>query len=124
MVLASASTPSLAPIPSSAAPGQTDELVGFVLLYTTKSYGEPPFRPTMPQDVWDDLIKSNPHYAIQTMSTTNPVVSRLATNAQTSTSGNNEADLARMKADLNILLSTKLSQLGINPGKNRVYQQT
>ena len=78
----------------------------------------------MPQDVWDDLIKSNPHYATQTMSTTDPAVNRLATNAQTLTSGNNEADLARMKADLNILLSTKLSQLGINPGKNRLYQQT
>ena len=37
MVLASASTPTLAPIPSSAAPGRTDELEGFVPPYTTKS---------------------------------------------------------------------------------------
>ena len=53
MVLASVSTPALTPIPSSVAPGRTDELENFVLLYTTRSYGEPPFPPTMPQDVWD-----------------------------------------------------------------------
>jgi len=75
----------------------------------------------MPQDVWDDLIKSNPHYATQTMSTTDPAVNRLATNAQTLTSGNNEPDLARMKADLNILFGIKHSQLGINPSKNQLY---
>ena len=77
----------------------------------------------MPQDVWDDLIKSNPHYATQTMSTTDLAVNRLATNAQTLTSGNNEADLARMKADLNILFGIKHSQLGINPSKNQLYQK-
>ena len=50
------------------------------------------------------------------MSTTEPAVNRLATNAQMSTSGNYEADLARMRADLNTLLGTKLiSQLIINP---------
>ena len=43
MVLATATLPPLAPILSSAAPGQTDELESYVLLYTTKSYGEPPF---------------------------------------------------------------------------------
>ena len=75
----------------------------------------------MPQDVWDDLIKSNPHYATQTMSTTDLAVNRLATNAQTLTSGNNEADLARMKEDLNILFGIKHSQLGINPSKNQLY---
>jgi len=51
MMLASASAPALAPIPSSAAAGRTDELEGFVPPYTTKSYGEPPFPPAMPQDV-------------------------------------------------------------------------
>ena len=60
MVLASASTPTLAPIPSSATASRTDELEGFVPPYTTRSYGEPPFPPTMPQDVWDDLTKNNP----------------------------------------------------------------
>ena len=123
MVLASASTPALAPIPSSAALGRTDELEGFVPPYTTKSYGEPPFPPAMPQDVWDDLTKNNPHHATQTMSTTEPATNRLATNAQTSSSGNYEADLARMRADLNTLLGTKLSQLGINPVRNRLYQR-
>ena len=77
----------------------------------------------MPQDVWDDLTKNNPHHATQTMSTTELVTNRLATNAQTSSSGNYEADLARMRADLNILLGTKLSELGINPGRNRLYQR-
>ena len=43
------------------------------------------------------------------MSTTEPATNRLATNAQTSSSGNYEADLARMRADLNTLLGTKLS---------------
>ena len=77
----------------------------------------------MPQDVWDDLTKNNPHHATQTMSTTEPATNRLATNAQTSSSGNYEADLARMRADLNTLLATKLSQLGINPSRNRLYQR-
>ena len=57
------------------------------------------------------------------MSTTDPVVNRLANTTQTSASGNYEADLARMRADLNTLLGTKLSQLSINPGKNWLYQR-
>ena len=57
------------------------------------------------------------------MSTIDPATHHLTTDAQTSTSGNYEADLSRMKMDLNILLSTKLSQLGINPSKNWQYQQ-
>ena len=57
------------------------------------------------------------------MSTTEPATNCLATNAQTSSSRNYEADLARMRADLNTLLGTKLSQLGINPGRNRLYQR-
>ena len=65
MVLASASTPALMPIPCSAAAGRTNELEGFVPPYTTKSYGEPPFPPAMPQDVWDDLTKNSPHNAVQ-----------------------------------------------------------
>ena len=121
--MGSASAPVLAPISSSAAPGRTDELEGFVPPYTTKSYGEPPFPPAMPQDVWDDLTKNNPHHATQTMSTTEPATNRLATNAQTSSSGNYEADFARMRADLNTLLAAKLSQLGINPNRNRLYQR-
>ena len=86
--------------------------------YSTRSYGKPPFPPVMPQDVWDDLTKNNPHHATQTMSTTEPATNRLATNTQTSSSGNYEADLARLRADLNTLLATKLSQLGINPSRN------
>ena len=77
----------------------------------------------MPQDVWYDLTRNNPHHATHTMSTTEPATNRLATNAQTSSSGNYEADLARMRADLNTLLGTKLSQLGIDPGRNQLYQR-
>ena len=121
--MGSASAPALAPIPSSAAPGRTDELEGFVPLYTTKSYGKPPFAPATPQDVWDDLTKNNPHHATQTVSTTEPATNRLGSNAQTYSSRNYEADLARMRADINILLGTKLSEQGINSGRNRLYQR-
>ena len=48
---------------------------------------------------------------------------RLSSNAQASTSGNYEANFARMKAELNRLLGTKLSQFGINPSKNQLYQR-
>ena len=71
----------------------------------------------------NDLLKRTPVSSVQMMAQTNPITHRLASNAQASTSSNYEADLARMKADLNILLDTKLSQLGINPNKNRLYQQ-
>ena len=57
------------------------------------------------------------------MSITEPATNRLATNAQMFSSGNYEADLARMRADLNTLLGTKLNQLGINPVKNWLYQR-
>ena len=81
--MGSTSAPALAPISSSAAPGRTDELEGFVPPYTAKSYGEPPFPPAMLRDVWDDLTKNNPHHATQTMSITEPATNHLATNTQT-----------------------------------------
>ena len=56
------------------------------------------------------------------MSTTNPAINCLATDAQTSTSGNYEADLAMVKADLSQLFRTELSQLGLTPSKSRLYQ--
>jgi len=77
MVVSSASQPQIEPLPSSAASGREDELLDFVPLYTTKSYGEPLFAPPMPKDVWDDLLKSNPHYATQTVSITDPMTHRL-----------------------------------------------
>ena len=77
----------------------------------------------MPQDVWDDLTKNNLHHATHTMSTTEPATNRLTTNAQTSSSGNYEADLTRMRADLNTLLGPELSELGINPSRHRLYQR-
>ena len=111
MVLASATTPPLAPILSSTAPGQKDELEAFVLPYTTKSCDQPLFPPAMPQDVWDDLIKSNPDYTSQTKSTSDPATHHPATNAQTSTSCRYEADLAKMKADLATLLKLSLDNV-------------
>ena len=122
MVLGSASQPPLAPLPTSAAPSLKEELAEFVPPYTTKSYGEPPFPPALPLDIWNDLIKSNPHYATQTMSTTDPATHRLGTNAQISTSDNYEADLTKMKAGLATLLRTELGQLGLSPSRNRLYQ--
>ena len=85
-------------------------------LYTTKSYGEPPFPPPMPKDVWDDLLKSNPHYATQMMSTTYPMTHHLG---QTST-GNYEADLARMKEDLADMFKEKLDFVA---GRSRLYRR-
>ena len=98
MVLGSASQPHLVPLPTLAAPSLEEELAEFVPPYITKSYGEPPFPPPLPKDVWDDWLKANPQYDAQTMSTTDPATHRFG---QTSM-GNYEADLARMKEDLEI----------------------
>ena len=121
MVLASASTPALAPIPSSAATVRTDELEGFVPPYTTRSYGEPTFPPAMPQDVWDDLTRNSPHNAVQTMSDTAPAVNRLNSGAQTSNAENYKADIIKIKEDLRQLFRSELSQLGLAPSKSRLY---
>ena len=71
----------------------------------------------MPQEVWDDLIKTNPHYATQMMSTTDPMTHRLHASGQTST-GNYEADLARMKEDMANMFKSKL---GLDVGRSRLY---
>jgi len=76
MVFGSASQPQVAPLPTSADYSMEQELADFVPLYTTKSYGEPPFPPPLPKDAWDDWLKANPQYVIQTMSTTNPATHR------------------------------------------------
>ena len=60
MVLGSASQPQVAPLPISADYSLEQDLAGFVPLYTTKSYDEPPFPPPLPKDVWDDWLKANP----------------------------------------------------------------
>ena len=72
--------------------------------YTTKSYGEPPFPPPLPQDVWDDWLRANLQYAAQTMSTIDPATHHFG---QTST-GNYEADLTRMREDLASMSKSKL----------------
>ena len=103
MVMATASQPQIAPLPSSAASGRVDELAGFEPPYTTKSYGEPPFRPALPQ----------------MMSTTDPTTHRFATAGQTFM-GNYEADLVRMKEDLANMFKFKL---GLDMGRTRLYQK-
>ena len=72
MVLGSASQPQVTPPPALADYSLERELADFVPPYTTKSYGEPPFPPPLPKDVWDDWLRANPQYATQTMSTTDP----------------------------------------------------
>ena len=73
-------------------------------------------------NVHNDLLRRTPVSSVQTMAQTDPITHCLGSNVQAYTSGNYETDVARMKTDLNILLGTKLSQLGINPSKNRLYQ--
>ena len=116
MVLGSASQPQLAPLPTSADYSLEHELADFVPPYMTKSYGEPPFPPLLPKDVWDDWLRANPQYATQTMSTTDLATHRFG---QTST-GNYEADLARMKEDLADMFKEKL---GFIVGRSRLYQR-
>jgi len=70
----------------------------------------------LPKDVWDDWLRANPQYAAQTMSTTDPVTHHFG---QTST-GNYEADLARMKEDLADMFKEKH---GFVAGRNRLYHR-
>ena len=84
--------------------------------YTMKSYGEPPFPPPLPKDVWDDWLKANPQYAAQTMSATDLATHRFG---QTSI-GNYEDDFAKMKEDLADMLKDKL---GFVMGKSRLYRR-
>ena len=85
--------------------------------YMTKSYGEPPFPPQLPKDVWDDWLRANPQYAAaQTMSITDPATHRFC---QTST-GNYEADLARMREDL---ADTFKEKLGFVAGRSRLHRR-
>ena len=82
--------------------------------YTTIVCSVPPIPPQgsggpIPNNVHNDLLKRTPVSSVQTMAQIDPITHHLASNAQASTSGNYEADFVRMKADLNILLGTKLS---------------
>ena len=110
---------------------RTNELANLDSSYTTVVCSVPPVplqgsgvhHGPIPNNVHNDLLRRTPISSVQTMAQTDPITHRLASNVQASTSSNYEADFARMKTDLNILLGTKLSQLGINPNKNRLYQQ-
>ena len=116
MVLSSASQPQVTPPPASSDYSLERELADFVPPYTMKSYGEPLFPPPLPKDVWDDWLKAHPQYAAQTMSTIDPATHRFG---QTST-GNYEADLARMKGDLADMFKEKL---GFVAGRSRLYRR-
>ena len=71
----------------------------------------------MPQDVRDDLLRTNHHYITQTMSTTDPATHRFG---QTSTS-NYEAGLFRMREGLASMFKSKL---GLDVGRSRLYQKS
>ena len=124
MVASPIASAPIVPILSSAGLSRTNELANPDSSYTTVVCSVPPIPPQgsgvhhglIPNDVHNDLLKCTPVSSVQTMAQTDPITHRLASNnVQASTGGNYEANLNRMKADLNILLSTKLSQLGINP---------
>ena len=116
MVLGSTSQLQITPSPTSADYSLERELAYFVPPYTTKSYGEPPFPPPLPEDVWDDWLRANLQYAAQTMSTTDPMTHHFG---QAST-GNYEADLARMKEDLADMFKEKF---GFVASRSRLYRR-
>ena len=64
----------------------------------------------------NDWLRANPQYAAQMMSTTDPMTHRFG---QAST-GNYEADLARMKEDLADMFKEKL---GFVAGRSRLYRR-
>ena len=98
-----------------------DELANFEPLYTTKSYGEPAFPPPMPQDVCTDLVKRSPVNATQMMAHAESTAHCLASNAETSTSRNYEADLANTKEDLANMFKAKL---GLDMHRTCLYQRS
>ena len=62
----------------------------------------------IPDDVHNDLLRRAPVSSVQTMTQTDPITHRLASNAQASTSGNYEANFDRLKEDLASMFKTKL----------------
>ena len=101
----------LASIPSSAAPGRTNEMVLYTPPHTAAG--------NTPQG-------SGPHYgptpnATQTMSYTNPSAHRLASASHTSTSSSYHANLVRFKEDLANIIKNKL---GVDLGSCRLYQKS
>jgi hypothetical protein len=129
VMVANPATPApLASVPRSASLSRTNELMNFEPPYTTVAYSVPPIplqgwgvpRGPVPDDVCNDLLKRAPVSSIETMAQTDPIAHRLTSNAQTSTSGNYEANLARMKEDLANMFKTKL---GLDMGRSHLYQK-
>ena len=71
----------------------------------------------IPDDVHNDLLRRAPVSSVQTMTQTDPITHRLASNAQASTSRNYKADLA---GDLANVFKTKL---GVDMGRSHLYQK-
>ena len=95
VAVASPATPSpFASIPCSAGPSRTNELANCDSSHTTVACSVPPIflqesgvrHGPIPDDVHNDLLRRAPVSSVQTMTQTDPITHRLASNAQASTS--------------------------------------
>ena len=98
-------------IPSSAAPGLTNEMVPYTPFATAATGSAPQ--------------GSEPHHgpipnATQPMAYTGPNVHHIASSSQTLTSGSYQADFSRFKEDLAGVLK---NNLGIDMGSSCLYQK-
>ena len=129
MTVASPATPTLfASSHCSDAPSRTNELANFYSSYTTVACSVPPIFPRgsgvhhgpILDDVHNDLLRRAPVSSVQTMSQTDPITYRLASNAQTCISRNYEADLAGLKEDLANMFKAKL---GVDMGRSHLHKK-
>jgi len=92
----------LASIPCSAGPSQTNESVNFEPPYTMVAYSVAPIplqgsgvpHGLILDDVYNDLLKCAPVSSVRTIVPTDPITHRLASNAQTPTRRNYDANVA------------------------------
>jgi hypothetical protein len=126
LAVASLATPSpFASIPCSAGPSRTNEFENCDSSYTTVACSVPHIflrgsgihHGPIPNDVHNDLSRRAPISSVQTMTQTDPITHRLASNAQAATSRNYKADLA---GDLANMFKAKL---GVDVGGSRLHQK-
>jgi len=129
VTVASPATPTLfASIPCSVGPSRTNELANFDSSYTTVACSVPPIfsrgsgvhHGPIPDDVHNDLLRRAPVSSVQTMTQTDHITHRLASNAQASTSKNYEANLSKLKEDLANMFKAKLE---VDMGRSRLHQK-
>ena len=129
VTVASPATPTpFASIHCSAAPSRMNELANFDSSYTTVACSVPPIFSRgssvhlgpIPDNVHNNMLRHAPVSYLQMMSQTNPITHRLASNAQTSTSGNYETNLAKLRLDLANMIKTKF---GVDMGRFNLYQK-